>query len=49
MVSPFTKKDVCGADAEGEFNRSEFGMTKYADGKEGMIHLRIQVEAVKND
>jgi polyisoprenoid-binding protein YceI len=48
MVSPFLKKDVCGADAEGEFNRNDFGMTKYGEGEAGKMHLRIQVEAVKN-
>ena len=44
---PFYKKEVCGADAEGEFNRADFGMTKYADGELGKVRVRIQVEAIK--
>lgn len=45
---PFFKKEVCGADVEGEFNRGDFGMTKAADGELGKVKLRIQVEALKN-
>jgi len=45
---PMLKKEVCGADAEGDFNRADFGMTKYADGDAGKVKLRIQVEALKN-
>lgn len=45
---PMLKKEVCGADAEGEFNRGDFGMTKYADGDLGKVKLRIQVEALRN-
>ena len=45
---PMLKKEVCGADATGEFNRADFGMSKYADGDAGKIKLRIQVEALKN-
>jgi len=48
MPHPLTKKQVCGADAEGELNRADFGMKKYAEGKAGMIHLQIQVEAIKD-
>jgi polyisoprenoid-binding protein YceI len=44
---PFYKKQVCGADAEGEFNRADFGMTHYADGELGKVKVRIQVEAIK--
>jgi polyisoprenoid-binding protein YceI len=44
---PFYKKEVCGADAEGELNRADFGMTKYAEGEAGKVRLRIQVEAIK--
>jgi len=46
---PFYKKEVCGADAEGELNRTDFGVTKYAEGDAAKIRLRIQVEAIKND
>lgn len=44
---PYFKKEVCGADAEGEFNRADFGMTHYAEGELGKVHVRIQVEAMK--
>jgi polyisoprenoid-binding protein YceI len=46
---PFFKKKVCGADVEGELNRAEFGMPKYTDNGMGIIKLRIQVEAIKDD
>ena len=42
---PFFRREVCGADAEGDLNRSEFGLKQYREGE--MIHLRIQVEAVR--
>ena len=48
MQHPFFKKEVCGADAEGELNRADFGMTLYSEGEAGKIHLRIQVEALKD-
>lgn len=44
---PFYKKEVCGADAEGEFNRADFGMTKYAEGELGKVRVKIQVEGIK--
>jgi polyisoprenoid-binding protein YceI len=47
MEHPLLKKEVCGADAEGDLNRAHFGMTQYSDGDAGKIHLRIQVEAIK--
>jgi polyisoprenoid-binding protein YceI len=47
---PMSKKDVCGADASGKFNREDFGI---AYGKQlGFnmdVNLRIQVEGVKAD
>ena len=46
---PVFKKEVCGADAEGDLNRADFGMSKYSEGEAGKIHLRIQVEAIKKD
>lgn len=46
---PLTKKELCGADAEGDMNRADFGMKLYSDGEAGKIHLRIQVEANKDD
>jgi len=48
ITHPMLKKEVCGADAEGEFNRADFGMTKYGEGDAGKVKLRIQVEALKN-
>lgn len=48
ITHPFAKKEVCGADASGEFNRADFGMSKYADGDAGKVWLEIQVEALRN-
>ncbi|MCC2658859.1 MAG: polyisoprenoid-binding protein [Panacagrimonas sp.] len=45
---PMLKREVCGADAEGEFNRADFGMTKAADGEWGKTRIEIQVEALKD-
>ncbi len=45
---PMLKKEVCGADATADFNRGDFGISKYADGDLGKVKLRIQVEAIKN-
>jgi polyisoprenoid-binding protein YceI len=42
---PFYRREVCGADAEGDFNRADFGMKQYREGEK--IHLRIQVEGLK--
>lgn len=43
---PLTKKDLCGADAEGSFKRDEFGLTAGKDYGFNMdVKLRIQVEA----
>jgi polyisoprenoid-binding protein YceI len=51
MPHPMLKREVCGADAEGELNWSEYGMklSQYGQGDAGRVHLRIQVEAIKND
>jgi polyisoprenoid-binding protein YceI len=48
---PMLKKELCGADAEGELNWSEYGMkmSKWGAGEAGRVHLRIQVEALKQD
>ncbi len=48
MEHPMFKKEVCGADAEGDMNRADFGMTKYSEGEAGKIHLKIQVEAIQD-
>lgn len=47
LEHPMLKREVCGADAEGEMNRADYGMTLYSDGEAGRIRLRIQVEAIK--
>ena len=51
MPHPFLKTEVCGADAEGDLNWSEYGMkmSKWGTGDAGKVHLRIQVEALKRD
>jgi polyisoprenoid-binding protein YceI len=46
---PFYKKEACGADAEGEIHRGDFGLTKGAEGEAGKVRMRIQVEALKQD
>lgn len=47
---PMTKKDVCGADASGTFNRDDFGVSYGKQmGFKQDVTLRIQVEAVKAD
>lgn len=48
---PLFKKELCGADAEGELNWSEYGMkmSKFGEGEAGKVRLRIQVEALKQD
>jgi polyisoprenoid-binding protein YceI len=48
--NPMTKKDVCGADALGTFNRADFGVDYgKAFGFNMDVHMRIQVEAIKAD
>ncbi len=51
ITHPFYKKEVCGADAQGELNWSQFGMkmSKFGEGDAGKLLLRIQVEAMKPD
>ena len=51
MPHPMLKKEVCGADAEGDLNWSEYGMkmSQYGQGDAGNVHLRIQVEAIKDE
>lgn len=47
---PLTKKDVCGADASGTFNRDDFGVSYGKQmGFKQDVTLRIQVEGVKAD
>ena len=46
---PFFKREVCGALAEGDLDRSDYGLTAYTDGPLGFnrLHIRITVEAMK--
>lgn len=44
---PMLKRDYCGADASGSFNREEFGLSAGKDyGFDMKVGLRIQVEAI---
>lgn len=47
--NPLTRKETCGADAEGELDRTGFGMTQFADGDAARIRLHIQAEAIRQD
>lgn len=48
--SLMTKQEMCGADAEGEFDRSDFGVSYGKDhGFKQAVKLRIEIEAVKAD
>jgi polyisoprenoid-binding protein YceI len=48
MPHPMLKREVCGADAYGSFNRDDFGMDAgKAYGFKMDVTLRIQVEAIK--
>ncbi len=44
---PFYKKEACGADAEAEIDRADFGMKKGVEWGGGKVDLEIQVEALK--
>lgn len=46
---PMLKREVCGADASGEFKRSDFGMNYGLPAFSPEVKLAIQVEAVKAD
>ncbi len=49
IVHPFFKKEVCGADATGSFDRVDFGMDYGAKYGPTLAKLAIQVEAIKDD
>lgn len=50
MPHPMLKRDFCGADASGSFNREEFGLGAGKDwGFKMEVGLRIQVEAVARE
>jgi len=47
---PMLKRDLCGADASGSFNREEFGLGAGKDwGFKMDVNLRIQVEAIARE
>lgn len=46
--NPMFGRDVCGADVHGDFDRTQFGLTKAVEG-DPTVRLIIQVEAVKGD
>jgi len=48
IMHPMLKREVCGADALGTFNRADFGVNYGQDyGFNQQVQLRIQVEAIK--
>lgn len=49
IMHPFYKKETCGADAQGELDRADYGLTQYTDNGMGILTLKIQVEAVKDE
>jgi len=50
IVHPYFKREVCGADAYGQFDRSQFGMSVGLDVVGSpLVTLAIQVEALKDD
>ncbi|MBV8035103.1 YceI family protein [Roseateles sp.] len=50
MPHPLLKRDWCGADASGTFNREDFGLTAGKDyGFKMDVGLRIQVEAIAKE
>lgn len=47
---PIYKRELCGADAVGTFDRSKFGLTAGKDyGFDMSVALRVQVEALRDD
>ena len=47
---PIVKREVCGADAFGTFNRADFGINTGAQyGFRQEVTLRIQVEAIRQE
>jgi polyisoprenoid-binding protein YceI len=49
MEHPFAKKEVCGADAKGSFDRSKFGVDKGIPMFKSNVNLSIQIEALLKD
>lgn len=49
IIHPMLKREVCGADAHGRFDRSDYGMNIGLPRFSPEIKLAIQVEAIKAD
>lgn len=50
FVNPMMKREVCGADASGQFDRADFGVSYGASyGFKTLTKLHIQVEGIKAD
>jgi polyisoprenoid-binding protein YceI len=47
ITNPMLKREVCGADAIGEFKRSDFGVSYGTPKFSPLVKLQIQVEAIK--
>ena len=48
ITHPIFRREVCGAVAEGELNRADYGMKLYSDGELGKVRLHITAEALKD-
>ncbi len=49
-IHPTLKREICGADATGSFDRADFGMNYGANmGYKTLTKLQIQVEAIKSE
>ena len=46
---PIFRREVCGADASGAFDRADFGLKQYTQDGAGRMTLRIQVEAMREE
>lgn len=50
ITHPLYKREICGADVRGGFNRRDFGMARSAsDEAAGQVRLVIQVEALRDE
>ncbi|PRC93635.1 YceI family protein [Solimicrobium silvestre] len=49
IIHPMMKREVCGADASAEFNRTDFGLSAYSPPFAPEVKLAIQVEAIIAD
>jgi polyisoprenoid-binding protein YceI len=49
IIHPMLKREVCGADASGEFKRTDFGLNYGTPFMAPEVKLAIQVEAIKAD